>query len=140
MKRFWKILLTVLFAVYLAVLLRITVFRDNCFSYGWLTGRVEWVPFVYLWKLIKVGNRKYFIYLFIGNLIWFLPLGSYLCCKKRPFWLAVVAGFSLSLLIEISQFILGSGVSEVEDLILNTCGAMLGYAVTLPFVKKEHRK
>ena len=34
--------------------------------------------------------------------------------------------FALSVLIETLQYLLGSGVTEVEDVILNTLGAALG--------------
>ena len=40
---------------------------------------------------------------------------------------AAALGFCLSLGIELAQFVLGSGVTEVEDLILNTIGAVLGW-------------
>lgn len=39
----------------------------------------------------------------------------------------LLIGFLLSLGIEISQYIFGTGVTEVEDLILNTLGTALGY-------------
>ena len=32
-------------------------------------------------------------------------------------------------MIEISQYVFGTGVTEVEDLILNTLGAAIGYGV-----------
>lgn len=140
MKKSIKTIFTVLLTVYLAVLLRITVFRDGCFSNGLFSGRVEWAPFTYLYHLLEIGYWSYFIYLFVGNLFWFVPLGSYVCCKRRPFWQAVLAGFALSVLIETLQFVLGSGVTEVEDVILNTCGTMLGYGLTAIFVKRDKSK
>ena len=45
--------------------------------------------------------------------------------------------FSLSLLVETLQFILGSGVSEADDLILNTAGALLGFALTAFLCRKR---
>ena len=53
--------LTVLFWFYLAVLFRITVFRNGCFSYGWCSGRVVWTPFAYLLHLIRIGYWRYFL-------------------------------------------------------------------------------
>ena len=45
-------------------------------------------------------------------------------------WQAVLVGFILSLIIETAQFVLGSGISELDDLILNTLGALPGYLGT----------
>ena len=33
--------------------------------------------------------------------------------------------------IEVSQYVFGTGVSEVEDLILNTAGTAVGYLIYL---------
>lgn len=116
-----------LLVFYLAALLRVTVFRDGCFSHGLFSGRIEWTPFVYLFFLLRIGYWRYFLYLFVGNLVWFVPLGGYLRLRGRPFWQAALCGAGLSLGIETAQFVLGSGVSEVEDVILNTAGAALGW-------------
>ncbi len=131
-------LLPSLFALWLTVLLRITVFRPGCLTHGLFSGRVEWVPFVYLAKLIEVGYWRYFTYLFVGNLIWFVPAGIFVrlhdvrrtaegAPRRHGLFRAAAFGFALSLGIELSQFVLGSGVTEVEDLILNTTGAVLGW-------------
>ena len=115
------------FWLYLAALLRLTVFRAGFLSHGPFSGRVELVPFVYLWKLLRVKYYRYFCYLFFGNLLWFVPLGAYLRYRGTGLRSALAIGLALSFAIELAQFVLGSGVSEVEDLILNTAGAALGW-------------
>ena len=130
MKRYKKPILAALFAAYLLVLLRITVFRTGCFSHGWCSGRVEWIPFVYLAELARRGDWGYFCYLFFGNLLWFVPLGWALGALRLRLRQAALLGLGLSFLIELGQFLLGSGVSEVEDLILNTAGTVLGWLIT----------
>lgn len=127
MKTAQKRLEWILFLLYLCVLLRITVFRAGCFSHGFCSGRVEWIPFVYLAELVRKGNWGYFCYLFGGNLIWFVPLGLWLRRQGRSLVRALLTGAGLSLCIEMTQYLLGSGVSEMEDLILNTLGALAGY-------------
>ena len=114
-----------LFVIWLAALFRITVFRDGCFSHGLCSGRVEWVPFLYLAKLLRIGYYRYFCYLFFGNLIWFVP-AALLCLLGVSRLRAICFAFALSVLIETLQYLLGSGVTEVEDVILNTLGAALG--------------
>ena len=113
--------------LWLMVLLRITVFRNGCFSHGLLSGRVELDAFAYYLVLVRAGNWRYFTYLFVGNLIWFAPAGVLVRLWGGRLWQAALAGLCLSLLVETGQFILGSGVSELDDLILNTCGSVLGY-------------
>ena len=125
-----KKLLWTLTLLWLAVLFRITVFRNGCFSNGLFSGRIEWDAFAYYAELARVGWWRYFVYLFVGNLIWFAPAGILVRLRGGKLWQAALAGLALSLVIETAQFVLGSGVSELDDLILNTCGAVLGFAAT----------
>ena len=67
------------------------------------------------------------VYLFLGNVIWFIPMGYYFVQRKKlPVLQTVLIGFLVSLLIETLQYVLGTGVSELDDLILNTFGCMTG--------------
>lgn len=126
-KRKRQLLISALFVVWLAYLLRITVFRDGCFSHGLFSGSVEWIPFVYLAKLLRIRYWRYFSYLFFGNLIWFLPVGIFVRLRGGKLRHAFLCGAALSVGIELMQYVLGSGVSEVEDVILNSTGAMIGF-------------
>ena len=132
-----KKLHTAAVVVWLAVLLRITVFRNGCFSHGLFSGRIEWDAFAYYAELAQRGNWRYFTYLFVGNLIWFAPAGVLVRLRDGHLWQAALAGLCLSLLVETGQFILGSGVSELDDLILNTLGAVLGFALACLFVRRK---
>ena len=123
-----KCVFFLLSAVWLIVLFRITVFRNGCFSHGLFSGRFEGDAFAYYAELARVGNWRYFTYLFVGNLLWFAPAGILIRLRGGKLWQAALAGFLLSLLVETLQFVLGSGVSEADDLILNTLGACLGFA------------
>ena len=138
MKKIW--LLRILTALWLAVLLRITVFRDHCFSHGLFSGRVELDAFAYYAELARRGSWRYFCYLFVGNLLWFAPAGVLVRLRGGKLWQAAPAGLGLSLLVETLQFVLGSGVSELDDLILNTLGAVIGFAITallISVIRKE---
>lgn len=135
-----------IFIVYMVILFRITVFRS---SFKWdglfLHGTVNLIPFVDLCNLMKQGRWETAVYLFFGNLIWFIPLGVFLEYRKITCSLFRIGiyGFCLSLVIEICQFVFGTGVTDVEDLILNTLGT-IGGALLLKLVhdikKKENRK
>ena len=124
-----KKLLWTLTLLWLGVLFRITVFRNGCFSHGLFSGRIEWRAFAYYLELARRGNWRYFSYLFVGNLIWFAPAGFLTRLRGGRLRQAVLGGFLLSLFVETCQFVLGSGVSELDDLILNTCGAILGWVL-----------
>ena len=131
MKRRWKGLLWVIFLLYIVVLLRITVFRASFGRYPLFShGQIELVPFVGLIQIFH-NSVPMFLYLFVGNLIWFVPLGLLLPVLTRARKSTILWGLGLSLYIEVSQFIFGTGVSEVEDLILNTAGTGIGYLVYL---------
>lgn len=146
-------IIRLLAVLWLAALLRLTVFRNGCFRHGLFSGRIEWDAFAYYAKLIRIAYWRYFTYLFVGNLVWFMPVGVLVRIRvagsagreTRPLrknadkqCLSVRAalwGFLLSLGIETMQFVLGSGVSELDDLILNTTGAVLGYTLACLWYK-----
>lgn len=139
MRRSMKAILWVLFVVYLLVLLRITVFRSDFGTHPlFQDGQIVWIPFVGLYQILQ-NNFFYFLYLFIGNLIWFVPLGLLLPALTGIGKPVLLIGFLLSLGIEISQYIFGTGVTEVEDLILNTLGTALGYLLWQLFHLWRHR-
>ena len=121
-KKIWKIL----FVFYLCVLLRITVFRSGWTGNDFFCGSVELMPFQTIFSYLKTGEYWYFCYLFLGNVLWFIPLGTYATVKEKKLWNCALYGFALSFFIECMQFVLNTGYSEVEDLLLNTLGAVLG--------------
>ncbi len=66
----------------------------------------------------------------VGNVVGFLPFGFILpiLSKKRPnLLLTGVMGCLLSLSVETLQLIGKVGSFDVDDLLLNTAGAVLGY-------------
>ena len=139
MKRRWKGILWGIFLLYIGVLLRITVFRSSFGSYPLCShGQIELVPFVGLIQIFH-NSVGMFLYLFVGNLVWFVPLGVMVpvltkCRKATILW-----GLGLSLYIEVSQYVFGTGVSEVEDLILNTAGTAVGYLIYIGAEKLVRR-
>jgi len=65
-----------------------------------------------------------------GNIIGFIPLGVLLPVVfsfLRVGWRLALFVFGLSLLFEITQLTTGVGVFDVDDLLLNTAGGMIGY-------------
>ncbi len=82
------------------------------------------------------GNWNYFTINFIGNIVMFMPIGFFigLLFNKNSLIITTLYGLLFSLVIEISQLFISRG-SDVDDLWLNTLGAILGYICYLFFKK-----
>ena len=67
----------------------------------------------------------------VMNIIVFIPVGVLmsLCWKRFQWWKILIIGCSLSLSIESLQYILIRGNANVDDIIHNTLGCMLGYGL-----------
>lgn len=116
-----------MFVIYVIALFKITVFRDGFEIAGAFNcGQVNFIPFTDLFR-IATEDLKYFIYLFVGNIVWFAPIGFYMFgFRKASLVKTLVTGFIVSAIIETMQFIFGVGVCEIDDLILNTLGVYIG--------------
>ena len=75
----------------------------------------------------------------VMNIAMFYPLGCVYACfnknKKTKPWMFFVFAFLFSFFIETVQYAFSLGVSETDDLINNTLGALLGYLITYLFYK-----
>ena len=88
------------------------------------------------------GPAMFFLTLlnFFGNLFVFVPIGLFpaLLFRNATWKRSFAVGFGMSLFIEVSQYFICRNVA-VDDLILNTLGAMFGYLIYL-FLKKHWPK
>ena len=69
-----------------------------------------------------------------GNMIGFVPVGFILPVMDRSFAgviPSVLTGCFLSILVELTQFFTRLGICDVDDVILNTFGTLLGYFLFL---------
>ena len=83
-------------------------------------------------------KNDFYLDMIVYNIIMTIPFGIFLPLLYKPFRSfrrVAFAGFLYSLLIEISQFISGRGLFELDDLFNNTIGAMLGYWLYILFNK-----
>ena len=81
------------------------------------------------------GNINYFLINFLGNIVIFMPIGFFVALLWKVSGKRVVAtGFLISLFIELSQLFLARG-TDVDDLILNTTGTILGLLIYKAFSK-----
>ena len=123
-----------LLVLYLAALLHITVIRGGArwgqllsLDRGWET--VQLIPLYYTALELERGVLA-FLYPVLGNIAWFLPYGV-LMPLANPKWRTLpkvmLTGAGLSMGIEVMQWVLGSGISDIDDVIFNAAGAALGY-------------
>lgn len=76
----------------------------------------------------------------ILNLLMLLPLGYLLpLCHRgmKRCWSVILTGFVLSLLIEILQLLTHRGWFDVDDIFLNTLGALIGYGLYKAILRKS---
>lgn len=85
------------------------------------------VPFVHLFDIYEGWQRNVF-----GNIAMFIPVGlAWPFCFKQlnTIGKVVLAGFGFSLLIELSQLLFYERGSDIDDLITNTTGVLIGAVI-----------
>lgn len=77
----------------------------------------------------------------LGNIFIFVPFGFFMALASKKRSLIVTTFFScmLSLTVEIFQLISRVGSFDVDDLLLNTIGGILGYVVYIIMEKVRRR-
>lgn len=73
-------------------------------------------------------DEKYLIFENIMNIVVFVPFGGVLCCLMplSKWWVAIITGVCMSVLIELMQLGFHRGLCELDDVIHNTAGCILG--------------
>jgi len=136
-KKDWiRIFSRIAFIVYMVILVYFLLLSDG---FGRTIRRNEFhynlVPFVEIirfWKYRDViGFESVFINL-VGNVIAFIPFGALIrwVINHTVKWYLVMGYTCLfSLSVELLQLVAKVGSFDVDDLILNTLGGLLGYVV-----------
>ena len=75
----------------------------------------------------------------IGNIILFLPLPIFLACLGgiRSFKKSFLISFIFSLSIELLQYIFKRGVADIDDILLNQLGTIIGFFTYHFFLRQE---
>ena len=124
-----KIYIT-LFASYVGALITFTL----------LTGVVaieqgiNLIPFKDLFVNISRKNW-YFVLQMLVNIFMFVPFGVFLYIGGINTRKTCLFGFLLSLGIEVFEYVTGRGIFDIDDLILNTLGALIGYLLARVILK-----
>lgn len=95
------------------------------------------IPFQFITETRAMGVRKQLTQT-IANIVMFLPLGFIFPIafkKARTFWKTTVSMMLFSFFIEFVQYFIGRS-ADIDDLMLNTLGGMLGYLIFCLFSKR----
>lgn len=83
----------------------------------------------YILYLHVVGIRSFCLNI-VGNILGFMPMGFFLpiISRRSRFWFnTALLCFLFSLCVETAQLVFKVGSFDVDDMILNTAGGILGY-------------
>ena len=136
------------FTFYLILLYSLTVFRNIYFPWqlNFKFDRPLSAINLTVWtetaKLSYAASKVDFMYNFWGNILWFIPFGliyPWLHRYQFSFWKTIMMGALISFSIESLQFVLQTGVSDIDDLIFNVIGVVIGYLM-YAFSLKNSRK
>lgn len=108
------------------------------------------IPFVTIWNYANPsGNMNTSLLSFAnvniyGNIAVFIPYGIYLGVikKRKEVMRSLLVVFITSISIEIIQFVFALGACDIDDVILNCCGGIigvLGYKLLRKVFKEESR-
>ncbi len=145
-----KLIVQALFVFYMYLLVRIILFkfywRDMTFLWHHFQRALENPD--HLMNQLQAGNIIPFTTIFInihslsswrdlsnlvGNIVVFIPFGMFLVVLSKnrgmSFIGVLILSLSVSLCLECLQLITALGVFDVDDLILNTSGGVLGYGM-----------
>lgn len=123
-------LLYVLFLCYLLlfkIVSPIELFSTN----RYMLRNINLIPFHtiygYLSGILNV-SQSVIITNVLGNIAIFIPLGIYLklLMRSKSIFMSICLVFSISLFIEIIQYTFGLGATDIDDIILNCLGGLIG--------------
>lgn len=100
--------------------------------------RINLVPFTFVKEYI-VNNKPLGLSNIVGNVLLFVPLGFFLAIRKTTVDRAAFQLFAVTLGIEMMQFILHRGISDIDDILLNLAGGMIGYGFYRGLSRSKNR-
>ena len=144
MRRLLKILFYLSFIVYLIALINILFVGTRGFGFAqeltlieYIRTRSNIVPFKTIMSYIDAFhygtmNRDVPIKNLIGNFILFLPMSIYLPIifnRLNSFKKCIITILSILFLVEVTQLVFKLGAFDIDDLILNLLGVLLGFSI-----------
>ena len=118
-----------LFFTYFFTLIYVTLFTYNYYVYG---KSFNLVFFDSIKLMLDSGDPWLIAKNVLGNVVLFFPFGFLLPIVYKPmrfFRTCLPISFGTSLLIEICQYKFAERIFDVDDIFLNTIGAILGWII-----------
>lgn len=121
----WAIFVYYCFVLYAVLISRGLVFRRD---YG---STLNLIPFRMISQELDSFSLRFSSNLF-GNIILFIPLGIMLPVLRDGFkriYICVPVICFFSFFVEVIQYLTHSGSADVDDIILNTAGGLIGFVL-----------
>ncbi len=91
------------------------------------------VPFEIITYYVKSAHSfsDWFFKNLMCNIVMFMPCGFLvpLFVRRNKWWYVLLFGSLLSLVIELTQWAIGIGIFDIDDVILNSFGTMIGFGI-----------
>lgn len=144
-RKYIRFVSVVVFLVYMVILIYF-VFLSDGFSRdtGYTEYRYNLVPFLEIKRFMTSSSLSLSVIAtnMAGNVVAFVPFGTLFrwVRNKKIGWLKTTCiTFLFSLLIETVQLVTRVGVFDVDDLMLNTLGGLIGYIVYIILAHSYNR-
>ena len=141
----------ILFCIYIAIVIALTILPAPFSGFSNTSGKINPLPFVNTYQQLMDSishpdpARKMFSFQNIfGNLLLFVPLGLFLPFTfpgTRSLKKIALIAFAGSVCIETIQLLLRYihtyRTVDIDDVILNTAGALLGYGIYVSWMRRK---
>ncbi len=114
----------VLFIIYCFFILYMTILNRDAKATHSADLRLMWS---YREWLSGSATGKKDVWQNIQNILLFIPFGSMLTISKHGWKTVLIGAVTFTLLIEAAQYFFGLGLCELDDVLCNTLGAMIGF-------------
>lgn len=140
--------ISVILGAYTILVLMVLVFKIpanmDIFNENRARFDMQLIPFKTIIEYVSQVHSftDWFIKNLVCNIVMFMPYGlliPYIIKPKKSFLKICIIGTIFSGLIEIIQYIFAIGKFDIDDIILNLLGTMLGYVLYM-IIEKIRRK
>ena len=147
MKKFARPALWTVFIIYCFILVYVLFLSRGTrvgFTYAEYMQRfTNFIPFKTIIEYVQRYSNGYWRLATInllGNLALFVPMGMALPClfkKLNRFWKVILTVLGMVVIVELVQGVLRVGSIDIDDVIFNVVGAMIGYEIiAIPIINK----